>query len=593
MWGHFLIGLDEPSKGERSKVSTYLARKAASLGLSSQWTARGAWVAAESKVPLLALAGTSGVIIGSLFRRTQDRHPIGQQDLADHILIARDHGRSLLSGYWGSYVALLCEPRGPSWFVLRDPSGAVPVYYLERSSTLYFASTPLLFLELGLLKPKMDESFVRHALVYPRMRTSRTGIARCRELLPGVILRQGGSPELAWSPWQFTGTNDRVDNYRTATTLLRAELLSTLAAVVPQNRPLLLELSGGLDSSIIAAALAHAAIPFSSVTFATSSSDGDERRYARLVAERANVDLKELVETGHHPSLAVPDPRPRPGLTAVLRLIDDQLQHYAQERGAVLLNGGGGDNVFCALTTAAPAVDAFLTSGWRDGLSTLLDVAEVTSTTIWTASRFAIARAIAGNRGRLWHRDLRFLKAELANVPADLHPWLRHRSPGLPGKIEHVRAVVQIFDFLDTSERSASLPMLFPLLAQPIVELCLRIPTWMWIQGGRDRAVARSAFKGLVPDPVLERRNKGRLEGLFERGFRAIRPTLSELLLDGLLNAHGYLDRAAIESYLKGNEAGQHDLNYRLLGIASIELWLRSWSTEGVSLPAMASHRPY
>lgn len=580
MWGRFLIGLDSAGSPDRGNLPPQLARKAASLGLSMQWSGPGAWVMTEDAFPFVALSNNNGVILGTLFRRDRDRRLIGERDHADHLAITRDNGRSLLNDYWGSYAALLPEPKNASWLVLRDPSGAVPVYYLKRCSSYYLASSPLLFRELGILGSEIDEDFLRHALVYPRMRTSRTGLAHCRELLPGMAFRRVGSPELAWSPWEFTCRQRRVDDYRTAVILLRDELLRTIAAVVPSNRSLVLELSGGLDSSIIAAALAYAAIPFSCVTFATSSADGDERRYARLVADGANAELIELVETGRRPSLTVPVRRPRPGLTAVLRLIDEPLMRFARGRNAVLLNGGGGDNVFCSLTTAAPAIDAFIGSGPRAGFSAIFDVAAVTGSTIWTAARFAIAKGVAGNRGQLWQQDLRFLDASLAATPADLHPWLLCRPTSLPGKVDHVRAIVQIFDFLDTSERSACLPMLFPLLAQPIVELCLRIPTWMWIKDGRDRAVARSALNGLVPDVVLNRRGKGRLEGLFERGFTAIRPALSELLLDGLLSHRGLLNRASIERYLSCDRAREHNLDYRLLGIASLELWLRSWATE-------------
>ena len=114
--------------------------------------------------------------------------------------------------------------------------------------------------------------------------------------------------------------------------------------------------------------------------------------------------------------------------------------------------------------------------------------------------------------------------------------------------------------------------------AQPIVELCLRVPSWLWFTGGRDRAVARAAFRGIVPDRILDRCGKGSLESMFMKGYLKSRTKLRAFLGDGCLAQHGIIDADALAAYLA--LPGQpRDAGYiRILEITSAEQWLRSFS---------------
>jgi asparagine synthase (glutamine-hydrolysing) len=138
-------------------------------------------------------------------------------------------------------------------------------------------------------------------------------------------------------------------------------------------------------------------------------------------------------------------------------------------------------------------------------------------------------------------------------------------------------AVMRIQHTIDPEIALSDRPSLHPLIAQPLVELCLRIPTWLWVRGGRNRAVARHAFRGLLPDQVLDRRGKGRLESMCIRAYQRGRADIAELLLGGALREAGLVDPDALEAYLE-IEAAPSDVRYfRLFELLSAELWLRSW----------------
>jgi asparagine synthase (glutamine-hydrolysing) len=120
--------------------------------------------------------------------------------------------------------------------------------------------------------------------------------------------------------------------------------------------------------------------------------------------------------------------------------------------------------------------------------------------------------------------------------------------------------------------------VLAPLLAQPVVETCLAIPSWLWCRDGRNRAVARAAFEDLLPGRILARGTKGGFDGFTHALFLRNRAVIRELLLGGCLAERGLLDLPAIESLLGEEARTSNLLANRLLRLVSVESWLRSWA---------------
>ena len=244
------------------------------------------------------------------------------------------------------------------------------------------------------------------------------------------------------------------------------------------------------------------------------------------------------------------------------------------------MSGAGGDFVFCYLTTAAPMLDAARRRGPLAALVALGDVASLCSCNVWTAARYALRKATRFRGRPSWPRETSFLTREAAGAAPDPHPWLDAPRGTLSGKREHVEAIVAIHYFLDRGFRGRDANVSYPLLAQPIVELCLRIPTWLWVRQGRNRSVARAAFEGLVPAPILSRGGKGRLESMCAEAYAESRPQLRELLLDGRLASDGLIDRSAVEAYLQRLPERDDPRYFRIFDLATLELWQRSWEQD-------------
>jgi asparagine synthase (glutamine-hydrolysing) len=136
-------------------------------------------------------------------------------------------------------------------------------------------------------------------------------------------------------------------------------------------------------------------------------------------------------------------------------------------------------------------------------------------------------------------------------------------------------AFAPMFYDLSTSHRSAAPCSVAPLYAQPVVEICSRIPVDIHFDGGRIRGLARRAFGAEVPEPIRRRQWKDRpllqVGDVIERNLEFIR----EALLDGSLVKERILDRAAVELALADGPTKSRAVSGEILRHLDLELWIR------------------
>lgn len=529
------------------------------------------------ETPLVRMEGESGLIIGRLYGRDSCAR-LERLDHAASPRVAATGGKSLLADFWGNYVAFIDADGEVT--VLRDPSASVPVYSAAVEDISVWFSDLAVCEDLRIADRPVDEEYLRQWLTFPNLRTHRTGLMGVAELVPGSVhhlKRDGSRTEAAWTPWTAIQSNPRLTSFEAAAGAVRSTIVRTLAAQLRDRGTLGLELSGGLDSSIVAAALANSGILLPAVNFATRLPDGDERDYARTVARHLGLSLTIVEEEGGPLDLRPPARTAlRPLLSPLLQPLNRALCAFARRAGVEgLVTGGGGDNLFCYLTTAAPIVDAARERGPAGAIFATRDVAAVTGCTFWKAGRFALLKWTRQRRRPPWKRDERFVGPKGLAAQMDPHPWLDAPRSALPGKLEHVRSIVRAHHYMEPQHPTGE-SIIHPLINQPLMELCLSIPTWLWMQGGRNRSVARQAFANLLPPETINRRTKGRFESMCARAFEENRGQLADLLLGGELARRGLILTDEVERYVRGSGPAPDDDYFRLFDLASLELWLRS-----------------
>jgi asparagine synthase (glutamine-hydrolysing) len=272
---------------------------------------------------------------------------------------------------------------------------------------------------------------------------------------------------------------------------------------------------------------------------------------------------------------------PRPNVRMFFQESRRLAQEAATATGAsAIFNGGGGDHIFCSLQSGAPAADRLLTDGpGRSFWKTCQDISLLAPASLTAVAGDAIRRAWLGKPPFRALRDPALLSAEAAGKPAEVpHPWLRLPPGALPGKAQQVRLLALAQGLAEGGDPQDPLPMASPLLAQPLAEACLRVPSWLWFAGGHNRVVARHAFEGRLPANVLWRRSKGTPDGFAARIFDANRTALREMLAGGELARRGLIDLKAVFEVIDDPRPVHGDGFRRVLQFADVEAWARGWS---------------
>lgn len=491
-------------------------------------------------------------------------------------------GTLLVERHWGSYVALLAAR--DRLIVIRDPSGALPCYTAISPGGLVIASDAHCALEADAQDVAIDWPQVRSELQFIGRRTSRTALQGISELMPGTALsvaKDGTSVSTLWSPYRFIEAWRRPTDFDEARRRVRDAIALSVRGLTSDVRHPLCELSGGVDSSIVAAALHLARRDVGCVTVRGRGTDLDERDYAREVAEAfgfpwrsVTLDL-DAVDLRRSDAAALP----RPSARAFAQAVDRASLSVATAMGSdAFVSGGGGDNVLWYFQTVAPALDRLRVEGFGGFLETLNDLAWMTGASRAQALRHVVRRALR-RKPRPWPQDLTLLAPAARSLePMPEHPWLPAPPGTLPGVRAYVRVLVLMQDQFEWAARAEAAPVLAPLMAQPVVETCLAIPSWLWCRDGRNRAVARAAFADLLPARTLARSTKGGFDGFTHALLIRDRLLVRALLLDGLLAGQGLLDIPAIASLLDEGAPVSNLLANRLLRLVAVEAWLRAWA---------------
>ncbi|WP_317617731.1 asparagine synthase-related protein [Stenotrophomonas maltophilia] len=231
-----------------------------------------------------------GVVIGHLFSRAC--RPIRRADELPPLTPPALAQKVLLDQCWGEY--LLIDPIAGGMQALRDPSGGVGCFYALADGCGFLTSDVGLAERLHLFHKHIDWDYIVQCLVYPHQKRTRTGLAGISELLPGDLLTfhdDQAAAEPVWCPWTFVEREARHSDLAEAAASVRTTVSSVVRAWAAVDPPILLELSGGLDSSIVAACLKETGAQVSCCTLVTPVPGADERSYASLMAETLGVEL--------------------------------------------------------------------------------------------------------------------------------------------------------------------------------------------------------------------------------------------------------------------------------------------------------------
>lgn len=524
------------------------------------------------------------LVIGPLFGR--DRGPIS----VDHgaplppIGSAAEIAAWLSRAYWGAYLAILPGLDDGRLRVFCDPSGLLPVYRTVSRTHILVSSDPRLLAQAGEGRPTIDWTALRAHLCWPEFRQAGTCLAGVDELTPGALYDFGHAARPFRKVWQIADymPSQPAPAFDEAADALRTCAQQCIGTWADLAGPIAVAASGGVDSSLICAALALGGHAFSCATLATADPSGDERNFVEILSahlgvamdasiyDPASIDLTRSASAG----------LPRPARRNLSLALDAALEQARIRLGAnAVFDGNGGDNLFCFLHSAAPVVDRMRAEGVRSAIPTLLDMCNVTGADVPAMIAAVWRRYWRRDRPDRWPADRALLFAGASDpslLPPALTPWFEVQVGKHLGKHDHLALIMHAQNHIH-GLGAHGVPRFSPLMSQPLVELCLGLPTWLWCKGGINRSLARAAFADVLPLAVLRRTSKAGPDSFLRRLFAQNRALIRTMLLDGHLAGQGLLDRPAIEAAMATDTLSTDTVVYRLLDLCEAEAWTRSW----------------
>lgn len=539
------------------------------------------------------------VVLGALFDRNFGRDTVPARvplDAAAADAACRTRGKTLVQHYWGRYVAFGYQPQSSSWFVLRDPTAEIPCYMTTADQLTVVFSSMEDCLALGLRDFSIDWPFLSYSLLFPFRDGLQTGFREVTAIEAGeAVSIRHGEPVSRQCQWDIVrlAHDEPIEDLQEAVQLARSTLLGCIGALASRHRRIQLQLSGGLDSSIILAGLLHApSMP--EVGCVHHYDDGigaDERMFARMAVAGASESSGRrcgFVEYRRQPHCALEEIMTFPR-TARPAHCSGYLLHrrdVAFDADTVQFTGVGGDAVFLRFKGNAAAID----HAWRRGIDRhFFRVAFETAQSgdslygvLKDAVIHGLLRRPASINGR-WGNPCEWVKVDATEQDVTPPAWLRHaRNEGhevSPYKLAHISRMVFPTSVLDPFEGAGRWHGVSPISAQPLVELFARMPLRLLMADAEDRTIARRALQGLLPDALLSRKVKSYLDDHSVAVTQGHQAFIRSLLVDGLLARRGYIDSASADAGIR--RVGP-DHSSQVLGIfgpqVNIEAWLRRWA---------------
>ena len=538
----------------------------------------------------------------------------GELEALGHRFRSRSDTEVLVHGYveWGPAKLLdriegmfafgLWDARTKRLVLARDRMGQKPLFYSHLADgSITFASELKGLLAHPKVEPQVsDEGFAAY-LTYEYLPGDLSILNGVQKLLPGTWLSfQGGAAE-SHRYWDIpfadhAAPSDAVEKF---TELLDRAVARRLISDVPVG----VFLSGGIDSSALAASVVRQRSAANVKTFAIGFQDEsyDESSMARMVADHLGTE--------HHERIFTFDAM-RDILPEVASFLDEPLgdasllptyflSRFAREQVTVALGGDGADELLLGYPTffadrfgeAFGRLPSFLRSSVRS-LGLKLPVSSKNFSFDFKVNSFLRA---ADARSE-WRHPL-WLGSVLPGSEDDpLHPDLRHRFPkpvvlqfatdqyDSPDSRSHMQRLSyqycrgylaeDILHKLDRASMAVSLEARSPYLDRELVELMVSLPPSLKLKfPNRGKVILKEAMRDRLPSVVIDRPKKG-------FGIRVaawLRGPLDELV-DDLLSPRrvaeaGYLDAPRVRRLIDEHRANARNHRKVLWTLLSFELW--------------------
>ena len=517
-----------------------------------------------------------------------------------------EHRERCVEHLRGMFAFAIWDQRRSELFIARDRLGVKPLYYAHTDDgSLYFGSEIKVLLEASAVKPEINYHVLPDYLANHAPSGEHTLYRGIKRLLPGHTLIWRDGKVVVNEYWDLRFGCD--DNARTDreyvnewTELFEESIRLRLMADVPLG----MFLSGGIDSSAIAAVMSRmVSEPVKTFSVGFAEREANELEYARAVARAFKTDHHEVVVTPQQFFSALPnlvwhedEPIAHPSsvpLFFVSKLAaqhvkvvltgegsDEMLGGYARYRKTLVNIAFGESYNKVVPRRVRAALRRLITDLPYSSLSQKLTRTFVTLTpdieTMYFDNFAVFPRPMqaqlmtAGTKEQVGAlRPYSVVSEVLAKCDAD----------SLLNKLLYADTKTYLHELLmkqDQMSMAASIESRVPFLDHKLVEFTARLPERMKLRGGITKYILRESMKGILPVSILKRPKMGfpvPVGAWFRGQFKNV---IDEYVLSERALQRRIFDPAFVQSLVKRHDAGE-DHSERLWSLVNFEIWQRQF----------------
>ncbi len=513
------------------------------------------------------------------------RTPHSDTEVLVHLY--EQHGTRFAERLRGMFAVAVWDSERRRLVLARDRFGIKPLYYRDGEDFMF--ASELKALPSGEIDLDALEAF----LAFNAIHGPRTIYRDVRKLPPGhVLVREEGAARIERYADERPALEHRDEPWEALADELRERLRDSVRAHLVSDVPVGVLLSGGVDSSALAALAAeHGRVSTFSIGFAEKAFS--EVELARTIARRYGTDHHELVVEPDAaellPTIAAAFDEPFADSSALPTYLVSQL---AAQHVKVALSGEGGDELFGGYETYVADKLAMRTGGAARLLSPLAEALPSGSGRVpldYKLKRFTRAAHLPPlERHHGWKEIFSpDARAELLRPgrrgtedPLDVYRarWAETEGADTLARLQDVdRAIYLVDDLLVKTDRMSmahSLELRVPFLDPVVAELALALPPAARVRGFGKKRLLRSAVEPLVGREIARGRKKGFSipAAAWLRG--ELEPFAREVLSAERLRRQGYFQPAAVSRLIDEHVDRREDHSRQLWGLITFSLWL-------------------
>jgi asparagine synthase (glutamine-hydrolysing) len=278
----------------------------------------------------------------------------------------KEWGAECVSKFIGMFSIAIFDKRRSKLYLIRDRLGEKPLYYYASRDIFIFSSELKGILIHDLIKKEFDQKATFNYFIFNSTSPPDTIFESIRQLCPGQIMEMdASSEEFVLKTSNYWELPELRPNY----SLTEKRVLSDLTALIynaveirlRSDVPVGIFLSGGIDSSLIAAIASQIHPQIKTFTIGYNDKKYDESGYANFVAKHLKVDHRVInldeqsVDLDLEKVAYISD-----DCTANLSFVPfNALAQKTREEVKVALSGDGGDEFFCGYDASYKLINLF------------------------------------------------------------------------------------------------------------------------------------------------------------------------------------------------------------------------------------------